>query len=76
VYENRLAVSVREAADATGYSREAIRRAIQEGKLIADRPGGTGDYRILMEHLRNWLRGAGQVRVDRPSPHRASRTTA
>jgi excisionase family DNA binding protein len=74
MFETRLALSVREAAQATGYSREAVQRAILDKKLVAFRPGGKGDYRILVEDLREWLRGTGQTRVDRPAPHRAART--
>jgi len=70
--ENRIALSVREAATACGYSPEAIRRAIQHKKLAAERPGGNGDYRIMVEDLREWLRGTGHVRVDRPSPIRST----
>jgi excisionase family DNA binding protein len=74
VLENRLALSVREAAQATGYSREAVQRAILDRKLVASRPGGKGDYRILLDDLKEWLRGTGRDRVDRPSPNRASKT--
>ena len=70
MYENRIAVSVREAATACNYSPENIRRAIQEKRLVASRPGGKGDYRILVEDLREWLRGTGQPRIDRPAPRR------
>jgi excisionase family DNA binding protein len=72
MFENRIALSVREAATACGYSPEAVRRAIQDKKLVAERPGGRGDYRILVEDLREWLRGAGQERVDRPAPNRTT----
>jgi excisionase family DNA binding protein len=68
--QNRVALSVREVATACGYSAEAVRRAIQDGKLTATRPGGRGDYRILVSDMHAWLRGDGQVRVDRPSPFR------
>ena len=73
MFENRIAVSVTEAARATGYSREAILKAIcRDKKLVASRPGGNGDYRILVEDLREWLRGAGQPQVNRPAPNRTT----
>jgi excisionase family DNA binding protein len=72
--ENRIALSVREAATACGYSPEAVRRAIRGKKLVAERPGGRGDYRILVEDLREWLRGTGHERVDRPAPNRVAKT--
>lgn len=75
MFEDRIALSVREAAKACCYSPEAIRRAIQEKKLIAERPGGRGDYRILVEDLREWLRGVGQPRVDRRFHRNSLRVT-
>jgi excisionase family DNA binding protein len=74
MFEDRIALSVREAAKACGYSPEALRHAIMNKKLVAVRPGGRGDYRILVEDLREWLRGTGQERVDRPAPHRVANT--
>ena len=74
MFEGRLAFSVREAAQATGYSREAVQRAILDKKLVAVRPGGKGDYRILVEDLQNWLRGVGHTQVDRPAPRRIAKT--
>ena len=74
MFENRIALSVREAATACGYSLEAIRRAIQEERLKALRPVGKGDYRILVADLHDWLRGAGQEQVDRPAPNRTTKT--
>ena len=70
MYDNRIALSVREAATACGYSPEAVRRAIQQKTLVAERPGGKGDYRIMVEDLREWLRGSGRERIERNSPHR------
>jgi excisionase family DNA binding protein len=67
-------LSVREAAKACGYSPEAVRMAILHRKLVAYRPGGRGDYRLLVEDLREWLRGTGQERVDRPPPNRIAKT--
>jgi excisionase family DNA binding protein len=72
--EERIAFSVKEAAEKTGYSREAVQRAILDGKLVAVRPGGRGDYRILREDLLDWLRGVGRERVDRPAPNRTAKT--
>lgn len=75
MFEDRIALSVREAAKACCYSPEAIRRAIQEKELVAERPGGKGDYRILVEDLREWLRGVGHPRVDRKPPRNSVRAT-
>lgn len=55
--QERIALSVKEAAAATCYREHAIRRAIREKRLKASRPGGKGDYRILREDLMAWLRG-------------------
>jgi excisionase family DNA binding protein len=74
MFQDRLAVSVREAAAACGYSPELIRRAITEGKLIADRPGGRGDYRIRVEDLDKWIRGVGFERVERKGPRGAAKS--
>lgn len=57
MFENRIALSVREAADATGYDSRNIRKAIYEKRLRASRPGGKGDYRIFREDLYAWIRG-------------------
>ena len=62
----RICYSVLEAAAATGYSETRIRKSIREGHLKAGRPGGKGDYRILTEDLKSWLRGEGEVTKDRP----------
>jgi excisionase family DNA binding protein len=74
MFKDRLAISVREAAEATSYSCEAILKAIRKKKLKAVRPGGDGDYRILVEDFQDWLRGTHQVQVDRPAPHRTARS--
>jgi excisionase family DNA binding protein len=66
VYENRLVVSVREAAEITGYVESRIRRLISEGKLKAYRPGGKGDIRIFMTDLSEWLQGEGSPPSIRP----------
>ena len=57
MYEDRIALSVREAAEATGYDRRNLLKAIYERRLKASRRGGKGDYRILREDLLAWLRG-------------------
>jgi excisionase family DNA binding protein len=69
VYEDRLALSIREAATLSSYSVEAIRKAIRLNKLRAARPGGDGDYRILREDLLAWLRGDGFEHKARHSPN-------
>jgi excisionase family DNA binding protein len=55
----RIAVSTSEAAKLSGYSESYIRRFVREGKLKGSRPTGRsgGDYRILVDDLREWLRG-------------------
>lgn len=60
MYENRLVVSVREAAEITGYVESRIRRLIAERKLKAYRPGGVGDIRIYVSDLKAWLEGEGE----------------
>lgn len=57
MYEDRIALSVKEAAEATGYDPRNIRKTIYEKRLRAGRPGGKGDWRILRDDLRAWLRG-------------------
>lgn len=57
MFENRIALSVKEAAVATGYDPRNIRKAIYEKRLRASRPGGKGDWRILPDDLRAWVRG-------------------
>lgn len=71
MYEDRIALSVFEAAKATGYSQRLIRKAIQFNRLKANRPGGIGDYRILREDLLAWLRSEGIPQKVRPGPTRA-----
>ena len=66
MYENRLVVSVREAAEITGYVDSRIRRLISEGKLKAYRPGGKGDIRIFMKDLMEWLQSEGSPPSIRP----------
>ena len=71
----RICYSVAEAAEATGYSETRIRRSIREGHLKAGRPGGKGDYRILTDDLKSWLRGEGEVTKERaPGPAARSST--
>jgi excisionase family DNA binding protein len=65
VYENRIALSVKEAAEATSYNESRLRQFIANGVLKAYRPGGIGDYRIFREDLDAWIRGDGRVLVRR-----------
>jgi excisionase family DNA binding protein len=53
----RLSLSRREAAEAVGYSKETIARAIRSGALRAKRSGkdGNGKDVILVEDLQAWL---------------------
>ena len=72
MFNDRIAVSIREAATATGYSPELIRKAITVGVLTASRPGGIGDYRILVDDLVVWLKGSGRQQITREPPKRAA----
>ncbi len=53
----RLSLSRREAAEAVGYSKETIARAIRSGALKAKRSGknGNGKDTILLTDLNAWL---------------------
>lgn len=67
MYENRIALSVAEVAELTGYSNPAIRKFISLKLLKATRPGGIGDYRILRDDVIAWLRGDGCKVKPRPT---------
>lgn len=67
MFDNRIALTVREAAEATGFSQESIRLAIRCKRLRASRPGGSGNIRIMTEDLRVWLAGDGEPSKRRPS---------
>lgn len=59
----RIALSIDEAAEASGVSKETIRRAIHSGALKAKRSGrdkdgdGTGKYLIGLPALEAWFDG-------------------
>lgn len=59
----KVALSIGEAADAVGVSKETIRRAIHTGRLKAKRTGaktdgdGTGKYLIRVTELEAWFDG-------------------
>jgi excisionase family DNA binding protein len=77
VYENRIALSVREAAEATGYNESRLRQFISAGTLKAYRPGGKGDLRIFREDLLEWVsRGAPTIRPGSFRRHRANTSAA
>jgi excisionase family DNA binding protein len=60
MFDDRLALSVTEAAKASGYTPSYIRRNVREGKLKGSRLNGRGDYRIMREDFIAWLRGEPQ----------------
>ena len=76
MFENRIALSVKEVAEATGYKESRIRQFIAEGTLKVHRPGGYGDYRIFREDLDAWIRGDGQPLVSRRGNLRPKRAAA
>lgn len=51
----KIAYSYNEAAEATGYSTSHLRRAVQEGYLVAVRPPGSTKPVIPVESLRAWI---------------------
>jgi excisionase family DNA binding protein len=58
-------LSIREAAEYTGFSTRGIRQHIANGNLPAYLPRGSRVLRIDMRDLEDWLTGEGRV----PSAH-------
>lgn len=50
-----FAVSVSRAAELSGYTHETILARINDGQLRATKPGGSREWRILVDDLRRWL---------------------
>lgn len=59
----KIGLDLDEAAEATGVSKETIRRAIHSGALKAKRTGrtadgdGTGKYLVSVKELEAWFEG-------------------
>lgn len=58
---DRIAYSVREAAEATGLSEAAIRRAYRSGQLVVHHV--TNNVTILRSDLEAWISSAPTDRV-------------
>lgn len=55
--EEKIAYSISEAAQMVGVSQSTIRRAIDEGYLVAKKPKGLNRPLIRAEALSDWLDG-------------------
>ncbi len=60
---SELAVSVARAAELSGYTHETILARINEGQLHATKPGGSREWRILVDDLRRWLASESSEKV-------------
>lgn len=61
---DRIAYSVREAAEATGLSPDSIRRAYRSGALTIHYPNGAdGKVLILRTDLESWITNAPTERA-------------
>ena len=56
-----ISYNIADAADATGYSTDVIRRAIKAGELVAHFPTSKGV--ITAEDLHAWINQAPTARV-------------
>ena len=56
----RVAFTVSEAAEATGFSKDHLYREIRAKRLPSVHPGGGCEMRVLPDHLRMWALGQTQ----------------
>jgi hypothetical protein len=75
LFPGRVGVSIRELADATGWSRDTVERAITRGDLVAF--GWPGSRRITVDSIRAFVArgvkgGRAQITTETPRPTRGA----
>jgi excisionase family DNA binding protein len=53
----KKAISLKEAAEMMGVSKDTIRRAIKSGRLKAFQINKAGSYRVALEEIERFMRG-------------------
>ena len=57
---SKKAISLKEAAEMMGVSKDTIRRAIKTGKLKAFQLNEGGNYRISLEEIERFMKGTDE----------------
>jgi excisionase family DNA binding protein len=63
-------VSVKEAAELSGYSPQYVRRIMRQGKVKAGKMGGIQEWLIDEQSLREYVKAMKSLGTDKHNPHR------